>query len=123
LPPTAADAALHHAMDPDPLEPLAALLTFLALTAAAHPAAARLDDLAAASPSHFATGLSFAFRVTALTAALAGMHRVRSTATAAGRWRRFRRWAATVGSDETLGKAVGAPDHSRYAVDGIRTRG
>jgi hypothetical protein len=97
LPLLAGGFILPDVMDVGTVEPLIALLAFLALTAAAHPAAARLDALASASPSRLAAALSFALRVTALTTALAGMHGVRAASTAAERWRQFRRWAVIVG--------------------------
>lgn len=102
LPPSTIWCHTALAMDPDPTEPLAALLTFLALGAAAYPAYARLESLASASPSRLVTGLLLALQATGLATALAGMQRVRSTTLAAERWRRFRQWAVFAGCGGSL---------------------
>lgn len=73
----------------DDFEPLAALLTFLTLVALAHPAGVRIEEMAA---SRVPAALAFAFRVTSLSVALAGMHRVRTAGSTLARQRQLFRW-------------------------------
>ncbi len=77
-------------LNTDHAEPVYALLTFLAVTAAAYPAGARLDELAAAS--RVALTLSFAFHAPAVALALVGMYRVRAAGTEWDRRKRVTRW-------------------------------